>query len=56
MAERTITIRKIGHSLGIIFKSGVCEVYDFHEGDVLEVSYEIPKIILKKKELANERH
>jgi antitoxin component of MazEF toxin-antitoxin module len=44
-----IQIRKIGNSGGIILNKGVLQVYNLKIGDEIEIDFQYPEIILRKK-------
>ncbi len=48
MTEK-ITIRKIGNSGGIILNKGVLQAYNLKIGDVIEIDFQYPDIILRTK-------
>ena len=41
-------IKKIGNSLGIIFDREDCKIYNFKEGDVIEIDEELLKKVKNK--------
>ena len=51
MSEKTVTIRRVGSSLGVVFIKGVVDVYDFKEGEQLIVDYDFPKIVFHKQKV-----
>ena len=48
MVEK-IHIRQIGNSGGIILNKGVLQAYNLKVGDVIEIDFQYPDIILRTK-------
>lgn len=48
MAEKMI-LRKLGNSAGIILSKGILQAFNMKTGDLLEVEFDYPKIIINTK-------